>query len=112
MTNPNGSKWIRKAKRQRIYARDSFRCVWRFEGCKQGERGTTLAKDLTLDHVLPREAGGSNHESNLVTACISCNSRRADRSAIEFCFATCDDPAAHLDRMLAAVLSPLPPALP
>ncbi len=33
---------------------------------------------VTLDHMQPRSMGGSNHETNLVTACISCNSRRAD----------------------------------
>lgn len=103
MTNPNGSKWIRREKRQRIYDRDSRTCVWRFRGCQGGA-------SLTLDHVLPRELGGSNHESNLVTACVSCNSKRGERSAIEFCFANCDDPATTLDRMLEAVLTPLPKA--
>ena len=33
---------------------------------------------VTLDHVTPRELGGSNHESNLVTCCLSCNSAKQD----------------------------------
>lgn len=101
MTNPAGHHWIRDKKRQRIYARDGHCCVWRFAGC----RG---ADDLTLDHVLPRVRGGSNAETNLVTACLSCNSARADRSAIEYAFSTQADPTACLTRMLDATMTPLP----
>lgn len=60
-----GSKWIRVEKRHAIYARDSHACVY----C-----GST--HDLTLDHVLPAESGGTNDVTNLVTACRSCNSRK------------------------------------
>lgn len=33
---------------------------------------------LTLDHVVPRAAGGSNDESNLVIACRACNNFKSD----------------------------------
>ena len=70
MSNTNGSKWIRKGKRQAIYARDDHRCVY----CGADLTG----KCATLDHVTPRELGGGNEASNLVTACLSCNSRKQD----------------------------------
>lgn len=34
---------------------------------------------LSLDHVMPRSLGGSNHPSNLVAACIVCNTERGNR---------------------------------
>lgn len=67
----NGSKWIRPEKRQAIYADDSRTCQY----C-----GHIVPVDsdefLTLDHVVPRELGGSNKATNLVTACLSCNSSK------------------------------------
>jgi hypothetical protein len=72
MSNTSGSKWCRPEKRLAIYSRDAFRCVY----CARtaDEDGVVLS----LDHVLPRELGGSNASSNLVTACVRCNSRRQD----------------------------------
>lgn len=72
-----GSKWIRPAKRLAIYARDAFECVY----CGASGKPTTILNPrggaaLTLDHLQPRELGGSNEASNLVTACCSCNSAR------------------------------------
>jgi len=66
-----GSKWIRPEKRARIYARDGHRCLY----C-----GASIAEDagtvLTLDHVTACEFGGTNAHTNLVTACLSCNSSK------------------------------------
>lgn len=62
-----GSYWIRPEKRLAIYARDGLACVY----CGAEDR-------LSLDHIQPRELGGTHHETNLVTACISCNSARRD----------------------------------
>lgn len=36
------------------------------------------AREITLDHLVPRSAGGGNEASNLMTACRSCNSQRKD----------------------------------
>ena len=84
MANKNGSKWIRKAKRAAIYARDFHCCVY----C-----GRDLSDAVaTLDHVTARELGGSNHESNLVTACLTCNSRKQDLPLRKF-LATLPEPA-------------------
>lgn len=34
-------------------------------------------KNLTLDHIVPRSKGGSNHTTNVLCACDSCNSDKA-----------------------------------
>ena len=36
-------------------------------------------KKLTLDHVIPRSAGGDNSLTNLVSACQACNSSKNDK---------------------------------
>jgi 5-methylcytosine-specific restriction enzyme A len=33
----------------------------------------------TVDHQVPKARGGGDEESNLVAACLSCNSRKQDR---------------------------------
>jgi 5-methylcytosine-specific restriction endonuclease McrA len=40
--------------------------------------------NATLDHIVPVELGGTNDPSNLVTACLSCNSAKQDRTTSEF----------------------------
>lgn len=76
-TRNQGSKWIRPVKRVAIYLRDGARCIY----CGRGiEDGATLS----LDHVTACELGGSNEASNLVTACISCNSAKQDLTTREW----------------------------
>lgn len=74
------ARWIRPEKRDALVARGNHTCVYcgrthlhvaDFETC----HAETVA---TLDHVVPRAAGGSNDPSNLVVACLSCNSSRQD----------------------------------
>ena len=67
----NGSNWIRKPKRLAIYMRDHFRCVYCYRDLSRAK-----PKQVTLDHILPVELGGTNEETNLVTCCESCNSRK------------------------------------
>jgi 5-methylcytosine-specific restriction endonuclease McrA len=69
--NKHGSNWIRKERRYAIYHRDNYTC------CYCGEVFATH-RGLSLDHVVARENGGSNDSTNLVTACVSCNSRKGD----------------------------------
>lgn len=59
-------------KRLRIYVRDGFTCQY----C--GRR--VSANDLTLDHITPRAQAGASPPENLVTACVPCNNRKADRT--------------------------------
>jgi len=70
-----GSKWIRPEKRLAIYLRDEFRCVY----CGRNLHGASNA-EVTLDHLKCYSEGGSNSETNLITACRSCNSARGSRS--------------------------------
>lgn len=71
--------WIRAEKRLAIYVRDSFRCLY----CGADLRHAAPA-DVTLDHLLPRSAGGTNAADNLVTACRSCNSSRGARPWVDY----------------------------
>lgn len=68
--NVNGHHWIRDKKRQAIYARDDYRCVYcgRWCGLAPGR--------ATLDHVVPREDGGTNEARNLITSCRPCNNSK------------------------------------
>ena len=68
--NTNGSKWIRPDKRLAIYMRDGFTCAY----C--GSSGVRDRVPLTLDHLQPRELGGTNEATNLVCACRDCNTNR------------------------------------
>ena len=74
-----GSKWIRKDKRLAILIRDGFVCAY----C-----GVTVedGASLTLDHLTPQCycTKANNHESNLITCCSNCNSKRANMSVVQF----------------------------
>jgi len=74
----NGGKWIRPEKRRAIYLRDKLTCTY----CGRDLMGDM--KNTTLDHVTPQEFGGTNHESNLVLACKTCNSVKGSKSKGEF----------------------------
>jgi hypothetical protein len=70
--------WITEARRWAIWARDGLACVYCGVSLEEGAR-------LTLDHVRPRSHGGSHASTNLVTACVHCNSVRAATSIQVFC---------------------------
>lgn len=75
----NGSKWIRPEKRKKIYMRDNHTCVY----CNRSiYKYTDII--LTLDHVTPRELGGSNRLRNLVTCCLRCNSQKRHLNLAKF----------------------------
>ena len=86
-----GSNWIRREKRLRIYARDGWRCCW---CCASVLDGPTLkaagaglqlnARLASLDHFLARSSGGTNAASNLLTSCSTCNEDRGDASALAY----------------------------
>jgi 5-methylcytosine-specific restriction endonuclease McrA len=56
--------------RQRIWSRENGRCFY----CKN----VLQLKDGTIDHVVPRAAGGGGEERNIVWACHKCNNRKGD----------------------------------
>jgi hypothetical protein len=72
-----GSKWCHPTTRLAIYLRDNLQCVYCLAKLEHGTQ-------LTLDHVRPRSAGGTNAARNLVTACMSCNRLRGDTRLADF----------------------------
>lgn len=75
----NGGSWIRPEKRLALYIRDGFTCAY----CGRDLRNAD-ARDVTLDHLLPRSAGGSNEATNLITACLRCNSQRGNKAYADY----------------------------
>lgn len=59
--------------RRNILKRDGFRCQY----CG------TKSHELTIDHIIPKSRGGSDSWDNLVSACKSCNNKKADRTPEE-----------------------------
>ena len=57
-----------------LFARDRYRC--QYCGRTQAELKTREA--LTRDHLIPMSRGGTNEWTNVVTACSSCNLRKAN----------------------------------
>ncbi len=75
--NMIGGKWIRKEKRLAIMLRDGMQCVYCQASVEQGA-------SLTLDHITPWSLRGNNTEHNLITCCLSCNSKRRDTHLSQF----------------------------
>ena len=63
-------------KREEIFARDDWRCVY----C--GEQFPPAA--LTIDHVQAQVRGGDHSGGNVVTACAACNLRKGHRRLADF----------------------------
>jgi 5-methylcytosine-specific restriction endonuclease McrA len=59
--------------RREVFLRDNFTCQY----C--GSR----SRELTLDHVIPRQRGGQHTWENLVSACSACNHRKGNKSVEE-----------------------------
>ena len=61
--------------RSNVYARDNHTCQYCAESFSPSK--------LTYDHVLPRSRGGGTSWTNIVTACVDCNRRKAARTPKE-----------------------------
>ena len=59
--------------RREVFVRDRYMCQY----CGKQTR------DLTIDHVMPRHRGGRHTWENLVSACRSCNHRKAGHTPAE-----------------------------
>lgn len=59
-----------KISRSSIMARDGYTCQY----C--GKK----AKNLTLDHIIPKERGGGHTWENLVACCIECNNKKGNKT--------------------------------
>ena len=77
-SQPTG-QWITAKKRLAIYLRDGLTCVYCLADLHAAD-----PRDITLDHLVCKVDGGSNHESNLVTSCRSCNCSRSDKPLSRF----------------------------
>lgn len=62
-----------KLSRRAVLARDAHTCQY----CGH------VARDLTLDHVVPRHKGGGASWDNLVACCRKCNNLKADKTPRE-----------------------------
>ena len=60
-----------KFTRRNIYEHYNHRC------CYCGHKFGT--SDLNLEHILPKSRGGKTDWTNIVTSCIPCNLRKADK---------------------------------
>jgi hypothetical protein len=73
-------------RRIRLFERDKWRCRYcarrvydpddRLASLIEGQQ----PNDATVDHVLPRSRGGKDTDSNRVTACRRCNTRKGNRT--------------------------------
>jgi hypothetical protein len=66
----------RPALRKVIHAREGGRCFY----CLR----RVMRRSRCLDHVVPRAKLGRNSFRNLVSCCPDCNSKKAERPAVEF----------------------------
>lgn len=60
-----------KFSRSNLYLRDLFTCAY----CNE----TFSYDQLTIDHVIPRSAGGKTNWENAVTACKPCNHKKGSK---------------------------------
>ena len=61
--------------RSNLFLRDQFRCQY----CGQRFK----SEELTFDHVVPRSRGGHASWTNIVTACVPCNTAKGNRTVAE-----------------------------
>jgi len=60
--------------RAKIFKRDNYMCKYNFDKDCSG------SKELTIDHIKPIFVGGTNEESNLITACKHCNNKKGTKN--------------------------------
>lgn len=58
-----------------LFSRDNHSCQY----CGRHKSKLRSFEFLTRDHVVPESKGGENNWKNLVTACSTCNNKKADR---------------------------------
>ena len=80
----------RKLTRLEVFKRDQYTCQY----CGKE------ARQLTLDHVIPRYRGGEHTWENVVSACVPCNRRKAGRTPQEAGMRLIRQPARPRDRGL------------
>ncbi len=61
--------------KKKVFIRDQYICQYCSALC--------VGKDATIDHVLPRYAGGKSTFDNCVTACRACNQKKGHKTMEE-----------------------------
>ena len=77
-------KWSKALKysRSNVYLRDDFTCqLQSTRRCKEAG-GKVKLTELTLDHVVPRSAGGKTSWTNVCASCKECNSEKGNDAKI------------------------------
>ena len=70
----------RDAIRREVFARDAPLCIW----CHAALGDHRSDNYYTMDHVIPRSAGGEYSRDNLVMSCKACNTERGNMSVLQF----------------------------
>jgi 5-methylcytosine-specific restriction endonuclease McrA len=73
-------QWIRTDKRLAIYLRDRCQCSY----CGTDLQQAIGTDKVQLDHLICKDEGGGNHETNLTTACQKCNCSRQAKKLTDF----------------------------
>ena len=55
-----------------VFARDNFSCAY----CGK----EFVAKELSLDHIIPFSQGGNRNWENIISACLPCNQKKANQT--------------------------------
>ena len=71
MEESRSRRYVPKAVRETVWARDGGRCV----ECDSDN-------NLQFDHIIPHSKGGSNTENNIQILCQNCNLKKSDRIGI------------------------------
>lgn len=86
---------ISQTKRQIVFARDGWMCVYCgkesvvvFERRTRPKRLCVIPRDeygwdYEIDHLFPVASGGDNSFDNLVTSCRNCNSAKSNKEKIK-----------------------------
>jgi 5-methylcytosine-specific restriction enzyme A len=75
-------------KRERNKARELRASQWWKRRCAKGICGycgaSVLAKDLTMDHIVPISRGGKSVKGNVIPCCKDCNNKKKQLLPIEW----------------------------
>lgn len=78
--------------RRNLFARDGHRCQY----CGR----SFPVSQLSIDHVIPRSRGGRTSWANVVSACLTCNTRKGGRTPQEAQMSLITDPTEPLTNPL------------
>jgi hypothetical protein len=68
-----------------IFAREKSACIYCAEPLTDKlNRNATIGNRGTLDHLVPKCQGGSNHAANIVLSCKRCNAERGAKAVWNF----------------------------